>query len=754
VVSLALERRRPRWVLVGGRWAMTGSLILLAAATSTALIGMITGGAWWAAFMGTATLVLVSAAGLRTIGVSRFIVPLICAAELLVVLTAAFGAGRSLAAVIPTPAVFQRFAELFAQAGISIDQQAVPAESLPEFLFLITLFSGAAALAFDVLANTLRVPALTALVVGAVLVVPSLLLPSGTSPLSLLACVAAYLLVLRTDARARTGWGELGLSLSIAASVMVIALAISTTAPGFQQIGRQGVSSSGISIGGGVNPLIDLGQDLRRPAAVPVFQYTSTAKTQPYLRLTALDQFTGTIWRHRGGTIAGIPPDGTIGPVPGLSAAVARAKITTDIQITNMRSAWIPAPYPVTGVRGLDGHWLWNAADLTVSAVDRSTQGQTYRVSGLDLEPTAEQLADAGDSIPPAVARDLFVPFDAPPVITETALEVTRGATNAYDQSLALQNYFQNGGFSYSTTAPVHDSYDGDSMQSIAAFLRLKSGYCVHFASAMAVMARTLGIPARIGMGYLPGTVIGAQGDQTLFGVTSDDLHAWPELYFAGIGWVPFEPTVSRGSLPAYTLPGGLSGTQAGQPASTPTASGAALAPETSTTGGSTGNSARAEELGAIVSGTLIAVFVLLLLLTPAAIRRWQRISRLRLLRDDWGSPRLAWRELQQTARDLGMAVPDTQTPREFAARIAAMLQDDRQACDALAVLRDATEREQYGRPGHGSIDPDRAQGLRVTVAALLRAVPVPVRVRAFLVPVSLLPRAAPLLRGRARLTA
>ena len=87
----------------------------------------------------------------------------------------------------------------------------------------------------------------------------------------------------------------------------------------------------------------------------------------------------------------------------------------------------------------------------------------------------------------------------------------------------------------------------------MSTFLASKHGYCVQFASAMAVMARTLGIPARLGVGFLPGTKQ-SNGRQ---GVSLNDAHAWPELYFEGIGWVRFEPTprVRTGAAPAYSQP-------------------------------------------------------------------------------------------------------------------------------------------------------------------------------------------------------
>jgi len=100
------------------------------------------------------------------------------------------------------------------------------------------------------------------------------------------------------------------------------------------------------------------------------------------------------------------------------------------------------------------------------------------------------------------------------------------------------------------------------------------------------------------------------------------------------------------------------------------------------------------------------------------------------------------------------MAVDDTETPRSFAARVAGVLGDDAEAISAVQSLLEATEREEYGRPGHGIVDPDRGAQLLAVLKAMLREAGLGDRIRAFLVPVSLLPTTTGILRGRARLSA
>ena len=92
---------------------------------------------------------------------------------------------------------------------------------------------------------------------------------------------------------------------------------------------------------------------------------------------------------------------------------------------------------------------------------------------------------------------------------------------------MALQAFFRGGGFRYSLEVP-----EGNSENDLLNFLDVRAGYCEQFAATMAVMARLAGIPARVAIGFTPGV---PAGDGSL-SVTTRDAHAWPELYFPGVG--------------------------------------------------------------------------------------------------------------------------------------------------------------------------------------------------------------------------
>jgi transglutaminase-like putative cysteine protease len=734
-VAVGLTRR-------AGSWRLTSALLLVLLATSFSLIGLIDGLGWWFLMLFVGSLILVAGTVLRTLGVPRVLIPLIEVAILAVILTLGFGRGTGFLGIIPTTGTFERFGALGDLARTSIYDQGTPAPPLIEFMFLIVLGTGVLAILLDTLAITLKLPGWAGLAVVPVLVVPAVLFTGGVSPAALAVCAAAFLFLLRSDARQRhQATPRLAASFAIGAASIVVALVIAVTAPGFDRGGATSFSASGISIGGTVTPLIDLGRDLRRPAAVHVLSYTSTAPAPQYLKLTSLDRFTGTVWKHRERAMNRLPAADTIGHALGLSTAVATKKFETTVHIDSMNSRWLPVPFPVTSVSGLSGTWAWDPADLTIGAVDTNAAGQNYKATSLLISPTIAQLKDDTGLVPASLISDLFVPNDLPAIITQTAVQATVGATSKYEKAVALQDYFRLSDFQYSVDTPLEQGYGGDGMAVIATFLEAKSGYCVHFASAMAIMARTLGIPSRVSIGYLPGASSpGAFGSSAVYNVTSDDLHAWPELYFAGVGWVPFEPTVGRGLIPSYTRPDSALTLPTNPTGSATTQSSRPLVPVDPTTTATSSSGRGQTAIQPVVSGVGGGLLVAALLLAPAFLRRWRRRTRLRQLRDEWGGATIAWSELRDTARDFGWYVSDTETPRAFAARVGDIL-SDLNRLDALDRLLLAVERESFGPPGRFHAR-GVADDLELVLAGLEEQAGRIGRLKAVVIPASLVPSA------------
>ncbi len=176
----------------------------------------------------------------------------------------------------------------------------------------------------------------------------------------------------------------------------------------------------------------------------------------------------------------------------------------------------------------------------------QATRNLSYTVTSAIEEPDPAQFAQATAGIPPRDAQILSnVPAGVPQVIIDLAHQITKGAATDAIKAADIQAYLSDPSrFTYDTNAPSGTGYGV-----LVNFLtKSHSGYCVHFASAMALMARIVGIPSRVSVGFAPGTKVGNH-----YEVDIRDSHAWPELYFQGYGWVRFEPTAAVAGAPSWT---------------------------------------------------------------------------------------------------------------------------------------------------------------------------------------------------------
>jgi protein-glutamine gamma-glutamyltransferase len=160
------------------------------------------------------------------------------------------------------------------------------------------------------------------------------------------------------------------------------------------------------------------------------------------------------------------------------------------------------------------------------------------RYEGISILPVARpaQARTAGTDYPEDIRNTyLQLPPKLDPRIPQLARKITSSANNPYDQSLAIENYFHTN-FTYSLNIGGKPGEDP-----LAHFLfESKSGFCEYFATAMAVMLRSMGIPSREVNGFLPGEYNDVGGDYI---VRASDAHSWVEAYFPGTGWVTFDPT-------------------------------------------------------------------------------------------------------------------------------------------------------------------------------------------------------------------
>jgi hypothetical protein len=271
-------------------------------------------------------------------------------------------------------------------------------------------------------------------------------------------------------------------------------------------------------------------------------------------------------------------------------------------------------------------------------------------------------------------------------------------------------------------------------------FIQDKVGYCEQFAATMALMSRAIGIPARVVVGFTPGT----RNEQGEFVVTAKDAHAWPELFFSGIGWVRFEPT-PRGpadggtvSVPNWAAPAprsnedGRDTPREGVPNNrqvpeeeTGTPNAISEVPEAAAPVDLADQWRRRGLVGLLVLGVVA-------MLVPAA---WRMLRRRRRLAAS-ASVEDAWSELRDSARDLGVPWSDAHTPRQAAEAVIRRQSLMGEAADATTRLARATEQVRYAP------SPPSGEGVAHDVAAvrgaLWRRAEWKARLRAVFLPASL----------------
>jgi hypothetical protein len=209
--------------------------------------------------------------------------------------------------------------------------------------------------------------------------------------------------------------------------------------------------------------------------------------------------------------------------------------------VQQLDSVWLPdafTPLAVTGLRNVS--YDANSGSLITS--HRTSDGLSYSVDSYQYLSTLS--VAALQAAPPVAVADtlhryLQLPASVPSSVYTLARTITSGQTSEYGKALALQNYFLGPLFTYSLDPPD----DGYGINSLINFLfATRTGFCQQFAGAYAVLARAIGLPTRLAVGFATGT---PQGNGS-YQVTDADAHTWPEVYFGPhYGWLPFEPTKS-----------------------------------------------------------------------------------------------------------------------------------------------------------------------------------------------------------------
>ena len=407
------------------------------------------------------------------------------------------------------------------------------------------------------------------------------------------------------------------------------------------------------------DPMVDLRRDLSRGEDIPLLWVTTPGPKPTYLRYSVLANFNGTAWTPGDREIPSTQSaTGALPALDGVAVSVPRREFKYNIRVgPDFDSTWLPTMPQVTQIAaGTDWRYDVSTRDFIAAQDDVTTAELNYDFTGvqLDLRRGVDELARS-----PAPARCPASSPTCPPVST-TRSGASRPASpptrpTRFQKAQTLQQWFrEDGGFRYDV-GQVESAGSGGA--DLLAFLEDRVGYCEQFAASMAIMARVLGIPSRVAVGFLEPE----RSTNGSWEYSAHDMHAWPELYFPGSGWVRFEPTPPHraGDVPDYTAAEFAPVPETSSPSPSRSTE---LLPERGQTPGA--EEAAADEDGSsipwgqIVLGVLVLALVVLLLLVPRLVRGARRRRRL-----DGGIEDI-WDELRAVAVDLGHAWPSGRSPR------------------------------------------------------------------------------------------
>lgn len=283
-----------------------------------------------------------------------------------------------------------------------------------------------------------------------------------------------------------------------------------------------------------LNPLVDIQAQLIDLPNTVVF--TVKADEPSYWKLTSLPVFDGRQFT------ANESFEKVEGDLESSDSREVSYTLDQEITIEGLAGEWLPAAQEPVSAEPLTNDFdiSWNSNISSLITRDRSTTvetGMQYQVTSGIVTP---DLAAIKAATVPDNVDDVYLelPDDFSPRAQEIARQVTATATSPYEQALQLQKYFLT--FDYDI-----DVARGHSINRIDDFLDAKVGYCEQFATAFATMARSLGLPTRVSIGFTEGEF---SADEQLYRVRGAQAHAWPEVLFDGIGWLRFEPTPGRGA--------------------------------------------------------------------------------------------------------------------------------------------------------------------------------------------------------------
>ncbi|SNR33802.1 transglutaminaseTgpA domain-containing protein [Blastococcus mobilis] len=682
------------------------------------------------------------------------LVPVGQLALVLCVLTALFAPARAVAGLLPTEASLRQLAAVLSEGLAELREQATPALPLTGLLALTAVFVGLIAVLVDLVTVAGRQGGLAGLGLLVLYCVPVVTITGTIGLVALVAPAAGLALLLWTDQRRRLadsgratrralGTGGVA-ALRIGAVALVAGLVLGPLVPtlteGSLATGLGG--GSGSATGTSLDPVAAMQGQLTLPEPIHLLQVETSVEDPGHLRAVAIDEYDNesgwTLSNMRGEE--SVADDDRLAPLP---ERLSNRPVTVTIQVLEHDDRFLPMPFSPLSVRldddGDDG-WRFDPDTGTVYGREVTSGGRSYTVTAVEPRPTAAELAEARPLAPGSPIQQQFTALPLlDPRVTDRVAEVTAGADTPYERVSRIHGFLTDraNGFTYSlSTAP------GTSGDDLVDFLQLRRGYCEQYAGAMAVMVRAAGVPARVALGYTPGT----ERDDGSRLITSDDAHAWVEVYFEDLGWVPFDPTPiardravdlpwapraderddtdGRAEAPAPTVPARPlpSVPQHRDPGAAPTVPSGQGADDL---------------LWRLAGGLGITALAGALVATPAGVRALQRRRRVAA-----GTAGALWDELTASALDAGVRLHPAWTPRQSARELGAVLARSGASggpgTDAVVRLALAEEAASYGPTAGERAHPDLPVALQTARKALLGSLPPGKRLRARIWPASL----------------
>ncbi|MFG1870948.1 transglutaminase family protein [Micromonospora arborensis] len=681
-------------------------------------------------------------------------------AGLVLALTWLFPSGEELVAVLPTPGTFAHFANLLAGSAQDMRSYGVEVPDTDPLLFIAVLGVGAVAVLVDVLAVGLRRPALAGLPMLAIYSVPVAVYVDSVPATPFVVGAAGYLWLLVTDnvdrvrrfGRRFTGDGRdidvweasplasAGRRLAVVGVALAVALPLAV--PGMtggllDSLSRGPGNGTGNGNGSGGNSgridlFASLAGQLNQSQVSDLVKVTTSEPNPFYLRYAVADELRPAGFQAR--NPSGRPTNRDLpNPADRAGPGVQQTTYKATVEVTkNLSMALMPVYAEPVRTEDLNGNWLYDPNQQVVFSNRENSRGRKYSFDYVRSTYTPAALR-AAQPLPTEhpVRRQLTATPGPVPEVEDLVKGLIQNKRTDYDRVLAIYQHFSaDNGFTYRLSTA-----SGSSGQDIVNFLTNKVGYCQQYAAAMAWLVRSAGIPARVAFGFTNGS----NRDGDTFTLTNLNLHAWTEVFFNGIGWVPFDAT------PAYGVPGSTRSAWAPDTdAPEPAAPGTGVTDSPAGTDASAGpagpdNADRDLDDGLSLSGTRPAeqppvwpwwtagLLALLALLAIPALRRLALRRRrggraasaavVSATVDDGAEPgtrvvvvgadanaaradaHAAWAELLDTMVDFRIPVDLTETPRATADRLVRdTLSDDTAATGSAQLLGRAEERARYAR--------------------------------------------------------